>query len=113
MQPRTPKLLEDIRDAAAFVIDSMSGCTLERFEENRLLRQAVERNYEIIGEALNRIARSDPDTAERIGDTPRIVAFRNLLAHGYDMIDHEIVWSITRDNLPELLARVESLLGEV
>ena len=113
MHPKTPKLLEDIRDASSFVLASTSDRTFEQFEQDRLLRQAVERNFEIIGEALNRIVRSDPETAVRIGDMQRIISFRNILIHGYDIIDYEIVWLVIRDNLPELLARVESLLKEV
>ena len=54
MHPDSPKLLEDIRDAAAFVIDCARSETQQSYEANRLLRQAVERNFEIIGEALNR-----------------------------------------------------------
>lgn len=91
MQPDSPKYLEDIRDAAAFVLDETRDSDLAHYLENRLLRQAIERNFEIIGEALNRLRRTDSETAGRIGDTPRIVAFRNILAHGYDTIDHEIV----------------------
>ena len=112
MRPDSPKYLEDIRDAAAFVLEATRGCDLPQYLENRLLRQAVERNFEIIGEALNRLRRADPETADRIGETPRIVAFRNILAHGYDTIDHEIVWHLIRQDLPNLLLTVESLLEE-
>ena len=112
MQPDSPKYLEDIRDAAAFVLEESRESDLQHYLENRLLRQAVERNFEIIGEALNRLRRADPETADRIGETPRIVAFRNILAHGYDTIDHEIVWHLIRQDLPELLQTVESLLEE-
>ena len=112
MQPDSPKYLEDIRDAAAFVLEETLEKQLQQYLENRLLRQAVERNFEIIGEALNRLRRADPETADRIGETPRIVAFRNILAHGYDTIDHEIVWHLIRQDLPELLQTVEDLLKE-
>ena len=110
MQPDSPKYLEDIRDAAAFVLEETQESDLQHYLENRLLRQAVERNFEIIGEALNRLRRADPETADRIGETPRIIAFRNILAHGYDTIDHEIVWHLIRQDLPDLLVTVENLL---
>ena len=76
------------------------------------MRQAVERNFEIIGEALNRINKIDSETSSRIGDLPRIVAFRNILAHAYDMIDHEIVWGLIKADLPIILSTIESLLSE-
>ncbi len=110
MQSDSPKYLEDIRDAAAFVLEETRENDLQHYLENRLLRQAVERNFEIIGEALNRLRRADSATAVHIGETPRIVAFRNILAHGYDTIDHEIVWHLIRQDLPDLLLTVENLL---
>ena len=68
MQPKTPKLLDDIRDAAVFIRQVTGGKTLEAYRADRLLRQAVERNFEIIGEAVSRLARADAATAARIGD---------------------------------------------
>jgi uncharacterized protein with HEPN domain len=111
MQPKTPKLLEDIRDAAAFIRDVARGKTLQDYRRERLLRQAIERNFEIIGEAVNRLAQHDPDTAGHITKHRRIVDFRNVLTHGYDLIDHRIVWSTIDEEVPVLLAEVEALLG--
>ena len=111
MQPKTPKLLEDIRDAAAFIREATQGKTLEDYRRERLLRQAMERNFEIIGEAVNRLALHDADTASRITKHRRIVDFRNVLTHGYDLIDHRIVWSTIDEEVPVLLAEVEALLG--
>lgn len=112
MHPDSPKLLEDIRDAAAFVLDSVRGLTLQAYEGNRLLRQAAERNFEIIGEAVNRLAQVDSHTASRIGPVSQIKAFRNILVHAYDSIDHAIVWDVVQNRLPLLLSNVESLLHE-
>lgn len=110
MQPKTPKLLEDIRDAAAFIREVTASKTLEDYRSERLLRQAIERNFEIIGEAVNRLAQLDPGTAGRITKHRRIVDFRNVLTHGYDLIDHRIVWSTIEEEVPVLLAEVEALL---
>ena len=82
MQPKTPKLLEDIRDAAAFIREAVRGKTLDDYQRERLLRQAIERNFEIIGEAMNRLVQRDPYTAARISKHRRIIDFRNLLTHG-------------------------------
>lgn len=110
MQPRSPKLLEDIRDAAAFILEVAQGKSLDSYSGDRLLRQAVERNFEIIGEALKRLAVLDPATAERIGDHRQIIAFRNVLIHGYDLVDHSLVWSSIVTHVPKLLHEVEQLL---
>jgi uncharacterized protein with HEPN domain len=91
MQPKTPKLLEDIRDAAEFIREAVRGKTADEHAGNRLLRQAIKRNFEIIGEAMNRVARLDPDTAARISKHKQIIDFRNVLIHGYDLIDHGVV----------------------
>ena len=110
MHSRAPKLLEDIRSAAEFVRTATQGVSLDEFKRNQLLRQAVERNFEIIGEAVRRLEKADPATAARIADYRRIIAFRNVLIHGYDIIDPAIVWSAIADDLVPLLRDVESLL---
>jgi uncharacterized protein with HEPN domain len=111
MKRKTPKLLDDIRDAAAFIEDVSRGRSLEDYCSDRLLRQAVERNFEIIGEAINRLVRIDPDVADRIEHARIIVGFRNLLAHGYDLIDDERVWKTIVRDVPPLRCQVEKILG--
>ena len=110
MHSRAPKLLEDIRSAAAFVRTATLGVSLDEFKRNQLLRQAVERNFEIIGEAVRRVEKDNPATASRNSDYRRIIAFRNVLIHGYDIIDPAIVWSAVADDLAPLLRDVELLL---
>ena len=112
MQPKTPKLLDDIRDAVAFIRQATDGKSLEVYRVDRMLRQAVERNFEIIGEAVGRLARLDPETAARIGDHPQIIAFRNVLIHGYDLIDDAQVWGVVTQDLPRLEQQVTELLRE-
>ena len=113
MHPRAPKLLEDIRNAADFVRTATNGVELDQFKQDRMLRQAVERNFEIIGEAMRRLEKDDPDTAASITDYRRIIAFRNLLIHGYDVIDPAIVWSAIEVDLAPLLKDVQALLSSV
>ena len=112
MQRKSPKLLEDIRDAVAFVRQATSGKSLDDYRGDRLLRQAVERNFEIIGEAVGRLAKLDPATASRLSEYEQIISFRNLLIHGYDLIDDAQVWDVIQRNLPKLEAEVASVLGE-
>ena len=112
MQPRSRKLLEDVRDAAAFVRQITADRTLRQYSADRMLRQAVERNFEIIGEALKRLAAGDPAMAARIGDYQQVIAFRNILIHGYDLVDHAVVWSVIETQLPALVDDVSSLLRD-
>ena len=110
MHERSPKWLEDVRDAAAFIDQVTQGRTLQTYGTDRLLRQAVERNFEVIGEAIKRLALHDPDTAARIAQYAQIVAFRNVLIHGYDLVDHGLVWSAVQTQVPALLRDVEAIL---
>lgn len=113
MRPeRTPRTLRQIADACFFVLSVTKGKTLGDYTADRLLRQAVERNLEIVGEAVGRLGRDDPKTAARLSEHERIVAFRNVLIHGYDLVDDEIVWDTIRTKLPLLLSEVEALLRE-
>jgi len=113
MKQKSPKWLEDIRASAAFILETSAAKTLQEYQSDPLLRAAVERHFEIIGEAMNRLVRYDPEVASRIGDYPRIIAFRNLLIHGYDLIDHAQVWNVVREQVPILLRQVESILQEI
>lgn len=76
---------------------------------DRLLRHAVERNFEIIGEAVKRIAQHDEGSAAAPRAYPQIIAFLNVLIHGYDLVDHALVWHAIERQLPPLLARVRAL----
>jgi uncharacterized protein with HEPN domain len=111
MHARSLKWLEDIRDAAAFISQVTHGQSLEAYAADRLLRQAVERNFEIIGEAIKRLAQHDPDIAARITQYTQIIAFRNVLIHGYELVDHSLVWSTVQTQLPVLLRDVAAILA--
>jgi uncharacterized protein with HEPN domain len=78
-----------------------------------MLRSAVERQFEIIGEALSQLARSSPVLAARIPELRRIIGFRNALIHGYDQIDDDGVWRAIGTDLPALRADVAALLAEL
>lgn len=112
MQPKTPKHLDDIRDAALFICQVTDGKTVGDYRGDRLLRQAVERNFEIIGEAVKRLAEHDPQVAGQLGSYPQIISFRNVLIHGYDLIDDQQVWQVIQKDLPALITVVESLLSD-
>lgn len=111
MQPKTRKQLNDVRDAAEFILQQTRGLSVAGYKADRVLRQAVERNFEIIGEAVNRIRQGDPAIASRISNVDRIVAFRNVLIHGYHLIDDDEVWRVIVGSLPTLLNEIVALLS--
>ena len=85
------------------------GKTREDYLSDMLLRSAVERQFEIIGEALNRAAQLDNTLESLVPEIRRIVGLRNRIIHGYDSVDDELVWSIVQDNLPSLQATLATL----
>ena len=111
---RDPRvLLTDVLDAARSIERFRHGLDLDGFRADEMVVAAVERKLEIVGEALNRLSREEPELAERIPDVGRIVGFRNVLAHGYDVVDDEVVWDAITTDLPELSAAVDVLLAEL
>jgi uncharacterized protein with HEPN domain len=111
---RDPRaFLWDARRAAETIIEFTAGRTQDRYLIDPLLRSAVERQFEIIGEALNQLSRLAPELAARVPRLPEIVAFRNLLIHGYSRVDHELVWDKIVNLLPGLRRTLADLLGEL
>lgn len=72
------------------------------------MKRAIERDLEIIGEAMNRILREDPDL--QIENAKRIVGLRNQIIHGYDSVSDENIWGIVINHLPKLKTKVEKLI---
>ena len=112
MTPRSIKRLEDARDACLRARSFVSSVRFEDFVASDLLRSAVERQLEIIGEALGIAAKEDDSVALSIPDLPRIVSLRNRLIHGYDVVDPEIIWDVIQANLPHLEHQLDSCLNE-
>jgi uncharacterized protein with HEPN domain len=102
--------LHDILHAARAVKQFVASHTLESYRADELVRSAVERKFEIIGEALNRINRHDPELLAQIPHYRDIVSFRNILIHGYDAIDDRIVWGVIEEDLDHLIEDVARLL---
>ena len=88
------KLLLDAQAAAERVARFNSGKSFSEYDADEFLRSAVERQFEIIGEALNQLKRVDAQTAASIAELPRMVAFRNILIHGYASVDNRLVWGV-------------------
>lgn len=112
MRAEEKKLLLDVQEAGQSIQQHCAGHTFEKYAADRWFRRAVEREFEIIGEALNRLDRLAPSTAARITSLRRIVDFRNRIIHGYDSVDDIIVWRTAQQHLPALKAEVDALLRE-
>ena len=104
--------LADVQRSLGLLQQFTVGKSLEAYRGDALLRSAVERQLEIIGESLNRLAREDPATASRIQEYRKIISFRNVLIHGYDAVDDEVVWGVLESKLPVLTRDVARLLQE-
>jgi len=107
------KYLFDIREACELLLRFTAGKTFSDYSTDPMLRSAVERQFEIIGEALRQALQLDPSLSTRISNTDRIIAFRNRLIHGYASIADEIVWGILEANLPTLQKEVSTLMREL
>ena len=110
MKDEILKYLYDIREAASAIVRFVEGKTFEAYTGDELIRSGVERKFEIVGEALNRLKTADPNLVEEIREHRSIVSFRNILAHGYDTIEDRIVWGIIQEDLNDLLVDVNRLI---
>jgi len=99
MRHKPSKLREDILRSVQEIESFCHGRTFHDFQEDRALQLIVERELEIIGEALARLRRDHPDLSEQIRDIHKIIGLRNVLAHGYDVLEHEILWDIVQNKL--------------
>jgi uncharacterized protein with HEPN domain len=104
------KLLWDARRAVDRVARFTRGRSFADYDADDLLRSAVERQFEVIGEAFNQLQRVDAATAAAIPELQRIIGFRNVLIHGYATVDNKIVWGIVEADLMPLLHNLESVL---
>ena len=107
------KYLFDINEACELLIQFTAGKTFSDYSADPMVRSAVERQFEIIGEALAQLLRLDPSLRSRISDAGRIIAFRNRLIHGYSSVADDVVWGILEANLPSLRKEVAALMKEL
>ncbi len=112
MQPKSPKWLEDIAEASDRIAAWTARFSFAEYEGDPFMRGAVERNVEIIGEAMIRLERTDPEIALRITDHRRVIGLRNRLTYDDDPTDHSLVWDAIHDVLPTLRAEVAALMVE-
>ena len=104
--------LWDILQAAQTIQTFTEGKSVEDYRSDLMLRSAVERQFEIVGEALAQALKYFPELAGAITSSRQIVNFRNRLIHAYAVVDDDVVWGVVKDDLPLLLVEVERSLKE-
>ena len=108
MKVRSRKFLLDILNSIEAIEEFIGESSFDIYQNNRMLRSAVERELGIIGEAVNRIEKSDPSI--KIDSSRRIIDARNFVIHNYDKVDDVIIWNIIERNLPALKEEAELFL---
>ena len=112
--PHDPeKYLYDACQAAKLIKQFIENKNFSDYLSDLLLQFGVERQLIIAGEALNKLSKVSPDTVSRISSYKKIIGFRNLAVHGYDMLDNETVWGIVKTHVPILQRDTELLLKEI
>ena len=112
MDKRIYKYLYDIKESIHSIYDFLGEKRdFKIYLSNKMMRRAVEREFEIIGEAMNRIVKID--SSINISSKSNIIAMRNRVIHGYDKIDDEIVWGTIVRHLPTLLNEIKTLINYV
>jgi uncharacterized protein with HEPN domain len=110
MDEKVLKYLYDIKIAIG-EIDSffeVEPRSYDNYRQNALLKRAIERNLEIIGEAMTRILKEDPSI--QIENSKKIIGLRNQIIHGYDSVSDESIWGIINIHLPKLKTEIDYLI---
>jgi len=106
------KYIYDIYQACQFIGQFTSHKSFSDYTSDPLLRSAVERQFEIIGEALNQLLHIEPNLELRIHSSRQIIAFRNKLIHGYSSISDAVMWGIIETKFPILKDEIEEIADE-
>jgi uncharacterized protein with HEPN domain len=102
--------LFDIQQPCDEIMEFTRGMSFEEYIRNAMVKAAVERKFLVIGEAITELKKENPEILKQITDHEKIIRFRNVLVHGYDMIDDTTVWSALKDSMPTLQHEVEKIL---
>lgn len=111
MPHREPKkYLYDMLSSCEFLLEFTAGKEVDDYINERAFRSAVERELQIIGEALIHLERVAPAVAARIPEYQNIIGFRHVLVHGYDSLDPMTVWNVIETKLESLAENIRLLL---
>ena len=111
MDDKSKKYLSDILESINSINSYLQGKRdFNLYLQNKMIRRSVEREVEIIGEAVNRLLKINPQI--EISAASKIVDQRNLVIHAYDSVNNEMIWSVVVKHLPLLKNEVEHILSE-
>ncbi len=102
MQPDARKYLLDALNACEAITEFTQQASLDDYSANLLLRSAVERQFEIMGEAFSQLDNIEPEYRHQYPDMGKIIGMRNRIIHGYDSVDDSIVWDAVKNHVPPL-----------
>jgi uncharacterized protein with HEPN domain len=111
MENEVNKYLYDILEACKSIEEFAKDKTLDQYRSDPLLRSAVERQFQIAGEALQQLLKRYPDIARKISGYRNIINFRNILVHGYNHVDDDVVWGLIQSHLNILHKEIELLIS--
>jgi len=109
MQPDARKYLLDALNACEAITDFTRQASLDDYSANLLLRSAVERQFEIMGEAFSQLDNIEPEYRHQYPDMGKIIGMRNRIIHGYDSVDDAIVWDAVQNHIPKLYRWLRSI----
>lgn len=111
MQHEVKKYLFDVLTACEAIMGFIEGRLFQEYEADLMLRSAVERQLMIVGEALNRAGRLNERVGECIPEIRDIVQLRNIIAHGYTIVENATIWGIVQADVPKLYDQVKAMLA--
>lgn len=109
-QPETQALLEDARAQVDDLLSKAQTKSLDDLLKDRDLQAIVERRFEILGEALRRLERVNPAVFAQIPAARQAIGLRNIISHGYDGVDHRLLWDTMMVDLEPMRAAISALL---
>ena len=112
MKREAKKYIYDIQHALRLLQGFTGDKSFADYERDAMLRAAVERELEIIGEAMSQLAKADQLLVSQISEYQRIIGFRNVIVHQYSAVDDRLVWAVIETKIPTLRREIGSLLEE-
>ena len=104
------KYLYDIINCSEFIVQLTRDKTVDDYKNDRVFRSALERELQVIGEAMLQLDHISPETVEKISEHRNIIGFRHVLVHGYDSLDPDTVWNVVEIKIEILLNQAKELL---